>query len=138
MEWMVRWRHFGHNWMCHRSRTLFFAPEPYANERYVGAKILRERCHSPLSFSCDRRRQKKTGGVVSKEKASKVLHSERSKAKEFVCSEREKEEKANLIKLMQRTNRRPQTHLTKFYIIISGLTLRMGTCMCVLLAFCAD
>lgn len=101
--------HFGHNCMCHRSRTFFFVRPPrYANERY------RSKDFCVLSFTSVRSEAKK-GGAVSKEKANKSF---RPAAKE--CSyEREKEkEKANLIKLMQRTNRRPQTHLTKFYIII--------------------
>jgi hypothetical protein len=106
-------------------------PEPYANDVRV---IHRSKDFAgALSFtSLCAIGGKKGGGVVLKEKATRVLFGGEPPANECV-SEREKEEKANLIKLMQRTNRRPQTHLTKFYIIIS---LSVWVRACVLLAFC--
>lgn len=128
---MARWRHFGHNCMCHRSRTLFSRPNrmqmnvTYRSKDFAGAC-----CHSPLSCA-HVMREKKEAGVVSKEKATRVL----SEAKEFVCSEREKEEKANLIKLMQqRTNRADHKHISPNSISLSLSAVCARVRACVLLA----
>jgi hypothetical protein len=111
----------------------FLASEPYANERYVyrSKDFAGACCHSPLSCA----HGKKKAGVVSKEKATRVL----SEAKEFVCSEREKEEKANLIKLMQQRGPTAPTTNTSHQILYHYLSppyVHAGTCMCVVGSFC--